>query len=40
MKLKVKRWMLKANNREEEAFVIKQAKVLRGPPYGQGVSVL
>jgi hypothetical protein len=29
MKLKVTRWMLKANNREE-AFVMKEAKALRG----------
>jgi hypothetical protein len=38
MELKVKRWMLKENNREEEAFVIKKAKVLRGPPMWRGGS--
>jgi hypothetical protein len=30
----------KVNNREEETSVMKMAKVLKGPPYGQGVSVL
>jgi hypothetical protein len=39
MELKVKRWVLKANNREEEAFVMKRAQVLIRPPTGEGLCI-
>jgi hypothetical protein len=35
--MKIKRWRKKAQNREEWASVIKEAKVLKGP-YSQGAS--